>query len=202
MVRLPRHARLVLPLLAFASVAANGAAGVLPMATIGVWYVLVFVWIGLWTTPTTAIAFGPVAAASYLLPFAFGAPQSGGVVTAVVLVIPVAVLVGVSIGRKTTADSARRTAEERLATILDSAPIALFACDAEGKITFNQGNPLLVRPSRFLPGDLEEPVGAAPRRPPTMVSAAPLSRSTRMTQPVWSGSVGRWAGRSSRPRWK
>ena len=112
--RLPHQSRLVLPVLAFASVAANSATGVLPIATIGIWYVLVFVWTGLWSSPRTVLAFGPIALAAYLVPFGFGAPQTGGAVTAVILVIPVAVLVGVSIARKTASERARRAAEDRL----------------------------------------------------------------------------------------
>jgi hypothetical protein len=84
--RLPHQARLALPLFAFTSIAFNSATGVLPVATIGIWYVLVFVWIGMWNTPRTALAFGPVALAAYLVPFAFGATSAGGALTAVILV--------------------------------------------------------------------------------------------------------------------
>ncbi len=142
--RLPRRSRLLLPVLAFISVAANAATGTLPIATIGVWYVLVLVWTGMWNSPRTVLAFSPLALAAYLVPFALGASQTGGAVTAVVLVIPVAVLVGVSIARKTASELARRAAEDRLSTILEGAPIALFACDREGTITFHQTSPSIV----------------------------------------------------------
>jgi diguanylate cyclase (GGDEF)-like protein len=147
--RLPHQSRLVLPVLAFASVAANSATGVLPIATIGIWYVLVFVWTGLWSSPRTVLAFGPIALAAYLVPFGFGAPQTGGAVTAVILVIPVAVLVGVSIARKTASERARRAAEDRLATILEGAPIDMFACDGQGKITFHQTSPSIARAALY-----------------------------------------------------
>ncbi len=157
--RLPHQARLALPLFAFTSIAFNSATGVLPVATIGIWYVLVFVWIGMWNTPRTALAFGPVALAAYLVPFAFGATSAGGALTAVILVVPVAVLVGASIAHITTAEVARRTAEERLATVLDGAPIAMLAFDAEGRVTFNQSSQslanaglALVKPGEAGPG--------------------------------------------------
>jgi diguanylate cyclase (GGDEF)-like protein len=98
------------------------------------------VWIGTWNSPRTALVFSPYAVATYLVPFFFGAPQSGSAVPAVILVVPVAVLVGISLARKTTADLARRAAEDRISTILEGAPISLFACDAEGLTTFSQAS--------------------------------------------------------------
>ena len=77
--RLPRPSRLVLPVLAFISVAANSAAGTLPIATIGVWYVLVFVWTGTWNSPRTVLAFSSRGPGR--LPGAFGpgsAAERGG----------------------------------------------------------------------------------------------------------------------------
>lgn len=139
--RLPRPSRLVLPVLAFISVGANSATGTLPIATIGVWYVLIFVWTGMWNGPRTVLAFAPMALAAYMVPFALGAPQTGGAVSAVVLVIPVAVMVGVSIARKRASELARRAAEDRLSTILEGAPIAMFACERDGRITFHQASP-------------------------------------------------------------
>ncbi len=139
--RLPRPSRLVLPVLAFISVGAFSAAGVLPIATIGVWFVLIFVWTGTWNSARTVLAFAPMALAAYMVPFALGAPRTGGAVSAVVLVIPVAVLVGVSIARKTASELARREAEDRLSTILEGAPIAMFACDRDGRVTFHQASP-------------------------------------------------------------
>ena len=50
------------------------------------------------------------------------------------LVVPVAVLVGASVANITTAELARRTAEEQLATVLDGAPIAMLTewCGGSG----------------------------------------------------------------------
>ena len=155
--RLPRPSRLVLPVLAFISVGANSAAGTLPIATIGVWFVLVFVWTGMWNSPRTVLAFAPMALAAYMVPFALGAPQTGGAVSAVVLVIPVAVMVGVSIARKRASELARRAAEDRLSTILEGAPIAMFACERDGRITFHQTSPSVagaaLYPWQAPPGD-------------------------------------------------
>ncbi|MGO9660035.1 MAG: putative bifunctional diguanylate cyclase/phosphodiesterase, partial [Acidimicrobiales bacterium] len=147
--RLPRGSRLVLPVLAFTSVAANSAAGTVPIATTGIWYVLVFVWTGTWNSPRTVLAFSPVAVAAYLAPLALGAPRAGGAVSAVVLVVPVAVLVGLSIARQTASEGARRAAEDRLSTILEGAPIHMFACDRDGRVTFHQASPALANAALY-----------------------------------------------------
>jgi diguanylate cyclase (GGDEF)-like protein len=98
--RWSERAALVLPVIAFANVAANNIVGVLPEATFGVWYVLVFVWIGMWQPPRTSYWMAPVAACAYLVPFAFGVPATYGAMASVAISIPVAVLVGETIARK------------------------------------------------------------------------------------------------------
>jgi diguanylate cyclase (GGDEF)-like protein len=130
--------RFALPVLAFAVVSVSSAEGFLPQATTGVWYVLVFVWVGMWGAPSAVIALGPVAVASYFVPFAFGAPHTDGDVSAAVLVVPVAMVLGVLVSRDKAAEEGRRLAESRISTILEHAPVALFACDGAGTITFDQ----------------------------------------------------------------
>jgi diguanylate cyclase (GGDEF)-like protein len=97
---------LVLPVFALANVAANNAAGVLPPATYGTWFVLIMVWVGIWYPPWTVIALSPVMGCAYLLPFLVGAPRSPGAVAAVLLVVPAAVLAGETIAHFT--DKVRR----------------------------------------------------------------------------------------------
>ena len=111
--RWPRVCRFALPVLAFAVVSVNSAEGLLPRVTTGVWYVLVFVWVGMWGAPRAVIALGPVAVASYLVPFALGAPHTGGDVSAVALVVPVAMVLGVLVSRDKAAEAGRRLAEGR-----------------------------------------------------------------------------------------
>ena len=95
---------LVLPVAAFANIAAtNGAA---PESTFGVWFVLVFVWIGMWQPPRTSYAMAPIAACAYLFPFAFGLSSAYGAAASVAISIPVAVLVGETIARQ--AETTRR----------------------------------------------------------------------------------------------
>jgi diguanylate cyclase (GGDEF)-like protein len=91
---------LVLPVAGFANIAATNIIGAVPEATFGVWFVLVFVWIGMWQPPRTSYAMAPVAACAYLFPFAFGVSSSYGAAASVAISIPVAVLVGETIARQ------------------------------------------------------------------------------------------------------
>jgi diguanylate cyclase (GGDEF)-like protein len=104
--RWPERSVLVLPVAAFANIAATNITGTTPEATFGVWFVLVFVWIGMWQPPRTSYAMAPVAACAYLLPFALGVSSTYGTVASVAISIPVAVLVGETIARK--AETTRR----------------------------------------------------------------------------------------------
>lgn len=105
---------LLLAVFAMANVAANNAAGVLPPATYGTWFVLILVWVGIWYPPWTVAALTPVAVSAYLVPLLLGAPRSPGSVPSVLIVVPVAVLAGETIAHYT--DKARRAdlARERL----------------------------------------------------------------------------------------
>ena len=97
---------LVLPVAAFANVAATNIIGAAPEATFGVWFILVFVWIGMWQPPRTSYAMAPIAACAYLFPFAFGLSSTYGAAASVAISIPVAVLVGETIARQ--AETTRR----------------------------------------------------------------------------------------------
>jgi len=117
--RWPRSSTLVLPACALLNLAISAFAGVTPEATYGVWYVLVFVWIGLWQPPRTVLLMAPLAALAYSLPFALGAPGSPGAIGSVLISIPVAVLVGHTLARSQStarrAQSGQQEAIEALA---------------------------------------------------------------------------------------
>ncbi|MCU1488446.1 MAG: hypothetical protein JWN67_5192 [Actinomycetia bacterium] len=115
-VRLPWHRwpvrwTLVLPLIALTNLGVNLSQDLLPASTISVWLVLVFVWVGQWHAPRTALLLGPAAALALIVPLLIGRP-SGDVVSAVVVSVPVAVLVGETIARK---EAATRVAQAALA---------------------------------------------------------------------------------------
>lgn len=92
--RLTGYRSLVFPLLGMAGIAMNNAAGALPAPTLGIWFVLVFLWVGSWHRRGTCLVIAPFAVAAYLVPYLGGAPRAPDSVGSVVLVIPVAVLAG------------------------------------------------------------------------------------------------------------
>lgn len=104
---------LVLPCVALANLSFDIWRDVFPPSTYGVWLVLVFVWVGQWQPPRTSLLLGPVAAAAYLLPFTGSAPHAEGALVGVLLSIPLAVLVGETIGRKEAATQVAHAAQER-----------------------------------------------------------------------------------------
>lgn len=101
----------VLPALALADVATNNAFGFVPPATYGTWFVLIFVWVGIWYPPWTIAALTPFAVGSYLAPLFVGPAPSSGVVDSVVLVIPAAILAGATVAHFT--NRLRSSASER-----------------------------------------------------------------------------------------
>jgi hypothetical protein len=92
----------VLPLVALAIVGLNNVAGVLPPATYGIFFVLIFVWVGAWHPPGTVLAFSPFAFAAYLLPLFAGAPHSPDAIASVLLVVPGAVVAGETVAVNAT----------------------------------------------------------------------------------------------------
>jgi diguanylate cyclase (GGDEF)-like protein len=102
---------LVFPLLGMAGIGLNNAAGALPVPTLGIWFVLVFLWVGSWHRRGICLAIAPCAVAAYLVPYLAGAPRAPGSIGSVFLVIPVAVLAGEVIA--VNAARSRRLAREQ-----------------------------------------------------------------------------------------
>src|SRR5665213_3550688 len=112
--RLFGYRALILVVLALTDVAFNNVLGEIAGGTLGIWFVVVFVWIGAWFPPRTSLLATPFAVLAYVLPYRFGHPPSGGTAGSVLYVIPAAVLVGITIS--TNAASARRAEfEQRVA---------------------------------------------------------------------------------------
>jgi diguanylate cyclase (GGDEF)-like protein len=140
--RLPRYAYLTLPMFACADIAINAGTHSLPVATLGVWYVLIFVWVGVYGTYRAVLICGPVTTVSYLAPLYLVTKPAWPASTAssAVFTIPIAMLVGLFFAHKNTAELAKQAADERFGAIFDSAPLALFACDTSGRVVFSQAN--------------------------------------------------------------
>jgi diguanylate cyclase (GGDEF)-like protein len=101
--RLTGYRSLVLAVLGLTNVAVANCVGAIPPIPLGVYFVVVFMWIGQWYPPGTALRFAPFGVLAYLAPFWMGAPHSLGAVPSVLLVIPVSVLAGEALAHQTRA---------------------------------------------------------------------------------------------------
>lgn len=94
------RASLVLGLIAFAMIAVSNQFGGVSAYSYAVYFVVVFVWLGIAHPPGTSFLMAPLAATAYVLPFLL-APEVAGrnAVSSVTVGIPVCVLVGETIAR-------------------------------------------------------------------------------------------------------
>jgi diguanylate cyclase (GGDEF)-like protein len=102
---------LVLVGVALTDVALNNLLGEITGGTLGIWFVVVFVWVGAWYPPRISLFVAPWAVLAYVLPYRFANPPGGGTATSVLFVMPTAVLVGLTISAN--AKSARRAESEQ-----------------------------------------------------------------------------------------
>jgi len=112
---------LVLPPVALTVMSIDIATGLLPVSIVGVWLVLVFVWIGQWQPPRTALALGPFAALACALPVALGTSVNDQSVAATAIAVPVAVLVGETIARKEASTRRAQAGQAEALAILAAA---------------------------------------------------------------------------------
>ena len=103
-----------IPLTAMALVALNNIAGALPPATLGTWFVLIFVCVGSWYPRGTALLSSPLAIAAYTLPLLFGAPRSHDDLVAVLLIVPSAVLAGEIVSANSASLRAAHASQQQL----------------------------------------------------------------------------------------
>ena len=97
--RLHPRAPLVLALAAFALIAITNRFGGVSSYSYAVYFVVVFVWLGIAQPPFTSLAMSPVATVAYLWPLATGARPAPHGVASFTVAIPVCVLVGETIAR-------------------------------------------------------------------------------------------------------
>jgi signal transduction histidine kinase len=90
----PRRASLVIVPPAFALIALGNAFGGSNLYAYGVFFVVVFVWIGLAQPPGSSLVMAPLAAAAYTLPLLWLAGSTGAGLGSAATTIPLCVLVG------------------------------------------------------------------------------------------------------------
>jgi diguanylate cyclase (GGDEF)-like protein len=93
--------------------------GGMPEPTYGMWFLLLFAWVGMWHSPRAVLAVGPPLAAAYVAPYALGLRGATADVASVALVVPAGVMLGVALSRTAErmrdAQAAQQVATEALA---------------------------------------------------------------------------------------
>jgi diguanylate cyclase (GGDEF)-like protein len=131
---------LLIPTVGLASVALCNAMGLLSPVPLGLYFVVIYLWIGQWHPPGTALRFTPVAVLAYLLPFTAGAPNHDGQAASAVLVLAASVMVGEVVARQTaTAHRARN----KQAEVVELLSVANRTDDLTGLGNRRLGNQLL-----------------------------------------------------------
>lgn len=106
--RWSRRAGLVFAPLAMALIAASHHFGGVPSTLYGVWYLVLFAWVGLWHPVGTSLKLGPVAAVSYVLPFLLEAQPVEGATASVIIAVPAGVTLGEVMARTVARANADR----------------------------------------------------------------------------------------------
>lgn len=97
--RLPARATLALPLIAFTLITVANYLGGVSAYSYGVYFIVVFAWVGLNHTPGTSSALAPLAVIAYVLPILLAPGHSMVAVWSVTVPIPVGVFLGETIAR-------------------------------------------------------------------------------------------------------
>ena len=113
--RLPLRAQLVVVLAAFVMLATGSHYGDVSAYSYAVYYVVVFVWVGIAQPPRTSLWLAPVAVVSYLLPFLVDDAPPTTAIGSVTVAVPVCVLVGEVLARQVS-----RLEQSRAAAIAQS----------------------------------------------------------------------------------
>lgn len=152
--RLPARSSLVVAGLAFLLLSTGTAFGGVSAYSYAIYYVVVFVWIGLAHPPHTSFWMAPFATVAYLLPFLVVRPAPTAAVSSVLVAIPVCVLVAEVLARAVARLLAAREHEVAVMNVL---PDGVLVLDPAGRVrSCNAVATELLARSR------DELVGAAP----------------------------------------
>jgi len=137
--RLPLRAPLVVFVVALVLVSVSGAYGDVSAYSYAVYYVVIFVWVGIAQPPRTAFWVAPLAVVAYLLPFLLDDDPPPTAIGSVTVAVPVCVLVaevlarlvaGIESGR---AEALARSAHEQ--AVVDVLADGVLVLDARGEVT-------------------------------------------------------------------
>jgi PAS domain S-box-containing protein len=115
---------------AFGLIATANAVGGFPFFSYGIFFVVVFAWIGICHRPLVATAFAPLAAFAYVVPVLLIGRQVAAGVSSAIPVIPVCVLVGESLSwvanRYSRGRQQAQESQQQYATLVDLLPDAIL----------------------------------------------------------------------------
>jgi diguanylate cyclase (GGDEF)-like protein/PAS domain S-box-containing protein len=140
--RWPRWGPLVLVPIAFALIALANGFGAFDPYRYGIFFVVIFAWIGIGHPRGTSLIFAPMAAAAYLLPLFVSGRSSSIAVISVFYTIPVCILVGEMVAwvstrlRQAYADLNRQRSESRFRALVQNASDIITVVDRDGTIQY------------------------------------------------------------------
>jgi signal transduction histidine kinase len=134
--RLHARAPLLVVLAGFALIAVSNVFGGVSAFSYAVYYVVVFVWVGLAQPPGTSLLLSPLAVVAYVVPFLVRETEATAAVSSVAVAVPVCVLVGEVLARSVrrlershAAVVAQREHEQALVDVLADGVLVLDADD-------------------------------------------------------------------------
>lgn len=133
----PRAPLVLLPVV-LALLVVSGTFGQVSAYSYAVYYVVVFVWVGLAQPPRTSLWVSPLAVASYLLPFLLDDVPPATAVASVTVAVPVCLLVGETLSRAVAGlERSRATLRDRAeheAAVVDVLADGVLVLDGSGVV--------------------------------------------------------------------
>jgi diguanylate cyclase (GGDEF)-like protein/PAS domain S-box-containing protein len=147
--RWPERANLVVVPLTLALVSLGDLFGGVSAFSYAVFFVVLFMWIGLTQPPGMSLVATPAALVAYVVPGLFAAHPAPGALTSVTVAIPVCVLVGEAIARVTRRLTLR---EEQYRRLVEMSQQGIWELDAHNYTTY--ANPRMERMLGYSEGEI------------------------------------------------
>ena len=117
------QATLTLVAAATALIGASNVVGGVPPTLYGVWFIVIFAWVGMWHPLGTCLRVAPAVAIGFVVPFVFKSDSPAGAMASVAIVIPAGVILGETLARTHQAMRAAQAAQEEAAALLATASV-------------------------------------------------------------------------------
>ena len=145
--RLPPRATLAFVPAALALVGGAVLSGGMPPQVYGVWYLVLYAWVGMWHPPRTCLLLSPFIAMAYVAPLALQSDRLAGDIASVGIAIPAGVMLGEVLAKTVEALRRSQQDQEEVSRLLAKASVT---DDLTGVGNRRHGNQLL---DGLAPGD-------------------------------------------------